>query len=167
MLRQGMDKMETERSNMEHTRIRKGATILRAALLGGAMLSAASCGGQPHKQTVSQSAPTVAPATSAQTTPIPQLAERASLCGRSLGVAVRCNMVNDQNDFAILRDRALNGLHEQAPGASNFTPVENAFDVAALDMINSVGACKGAATGMVTLKEKIEGTIAQCAKTNP
>ena len=152
---------------MEHTRIRKGATILRAALLGGAMLSAASCGGQPHKQAVSQSAPTVAPATSAQTTPIPQLAERASLCGRSLGVAVRCNMVNDQNDFAILRYLALKGLHEQAPGAANFSQVENSFDLAALDMINSVGGCKGGAAGMSTLEQKVEGTIAQCAKTKP
>ena len=152
---------------MEHTRIRKGATILRATLLGGAMLLAASCGGHPPKQTVSQSAPTAAPATAAPTTPIPQLAERASVCGRSLGVAVRCNMVNDQNDFAILRDRALTGLHEQAPGAPNFSQVENAFDMAALDMINSVGACKGAATGMATLEQKIEGTIAQCAKSNP
>ena len=152
---------------MEHTRNRKGATVLRVALLGGAMLLAASCGGQSPKQTVSQSAPAATPAAAAPSTPIPQLAERASVCGRSLGVAVRCNMVNDQNDFAILRDRALNGLREQAPGTSSFSQVENAFDMAALDMINSVGACKGAATGMATLEQKIEGTIAQCAKANP
>jgi len=157
--------MERERSNMEHTRNRKGATILRVLLLGGTTLLAASCGGgKPPKQAVSQSQP---PAAAVPSTPMPQLAERASLCGRSLGVAVRCNMVNDQNDFAILRDRALTGLHEQAPNTPGFSQVENAFDTAALDMINSVGACRGAATGMATLEQKIEGTIAQCAKTNP
>lgn len=147
---------------MEHTRNRKGAMILTVALLGGAMLLTASCGGKAPKTAATQSAPVAAPST-----PITQLAEQASLCGRSLGVAVRCNMVNDQNDFAILRYLALKGLQEQAPGAQNFSQVENNFDLAALDMINSVGACKGAATGMATLEQKIEGTITQCAKTRP
>jgi len=154
---------------MEHTRNRKGAMILSVALLGGAMLLTASCGGKAPKTTTSQSAPTASQSASVGAPPpsATQLAEQASLCGRSLGVAVRCNMVNDQNDFAILRYLALKGLHEQAPGAANFTQVENSFDLAALDMINSVGTCTGAATGMATLEQKIEGTITQCAKTRP
>ena len=153
---------------MEHTQNRKGAAIVGVLLLGSAMLLA-SCGGKAPKATASQSAPTASQSASVGTPPpsSTQLAEQASLCGRSLGVAVRCNMVNDQNDFAILRYLALKGLHEQAPGATNFSQVENSFDLAALDMINSVGGCKGGATGMTTLEQKVEGTIAQCAKTKP
>lgn len=154
---------------MEHTRNRKGATLLGVVLLGSAMLLTASCGGKAPRATASQSAPTATQSASVAAPPASttQLAEQASLCGRSLGVAVRCNMVNDQNDFAILRYLALKGLHEQAPGATNFTQIENSFDLAALDMINSVGGCKGGAAGMSTLEQKVEGTIAQCAKTKP
>ena len=90
--------------------------------------------------------------------------EKAALCGRSVGVAVRCNMVADQNDFAILRYMSLQGLQSRAASPSDYSQAEMAFDVAALEMMNSVGACQGAAPAMATLEQKIEGTIAQCTK---
>jgi len=113
-------------------------------------------------------APSAAPAPAATPAAVgaPVLMERAALCGRSVGVAVRCNMVTDQNDFAILRYMALQGLQKQGGGA-DFSQVEMAFDVAALEMMNSVGACQGTAPALATLEQKIEGTIAQCTKPQP
>jgi hypothetical protein len=131
----------------------------------------ASCGGKPAPQATSQSAAVSTPApaaTTAPTAPGQNWLARARMCGRSLGIAVRCNMVTDQNDFALLRYMALQGLREQGPSTANFTPVEEAFDLAALEMMNSVGGCKGAASGMATLEQKIENTIvAECTKPQP
>ena len=95
------------------------------------------------------------------------LMEKAALCGRSVGVAVRCNMMTDQNDFAILRYMSLQGLQAQSGGAADFSQAEMAFDVAALEMMNSVGACQGNASALATLEQKIEATIAQCTKPQP
>lgn len=153
-----------ERLDMPDISHRRFVPALQLALLGGVLLLVAACGGKPAPQATSQSAPavTTAPGPSVQT-----LTAKARMCGRSLGIAVRCNMVTDQNDFAILRYMALQGLQQQGPSTANFSPIEEAFDIAALEMMNAVGKCKGAAPGMATLEQKIEGTIAQCTRSQP
>jgi hypothetical protein len=133
------------------------ALICSALLLTGACASSSSS--PPPSAAASQPTVAAAPAATA-----PVLMEKAALCGRSVGVAVRCNMITDQNDFAILRYTALQGLQSQAASPADYSQAEMAFDVAALEMMNSVGACQGAAPAMATLEQKIEGTIAQCAK---
>jgi hypothetical protein len=117
------------------------------------------------------SAASAAPSTSTgAAAPAPSIAalkDKASMCGRSLGIAVRCNMVADQNDFAILRYNALNGLRAQNPTLADFSPVESAFDMSALEMMHKVGACQGAAPAMTTLEQKIQGAITECAQPKP
>jgi len=125
---------------------------------GVALLLTGACAQSSSAPPPSAAAPAAA---AVATTP---LLEKAALCGRSVGVAVRCNMVTDQNDFAILRYMALQGLQAQSGGGAAYSQAEMAFDVAALEMMNSVGACQGAAPAFATLEQKIEGTIAQCAK---
>jgi hypothetical protein len=149
---------------MPKTRSRRYAPGLSRALIGGVLLLAGGCAqssSSPPQQSAAAPQPTAA-AAPASTGPV--LMEKAALCGRSVGVAVRCNMVTDQNDFAILRYMALQGLQAQSRGPADYSQAEMAFDVAALEMMNSVGACQGAAPAMATLEQKIEGTIAQCAK---
>ena len=136
------------------------------ALIGTALLLTAAC-----TQSSSSSSPQTAavPPTAAAAPAFtgPMLMEKAAVCGRSVGVAVRCNMVTDQNDFAILRYMTLQGLQSQSASPADYSQAEMAFDVAALEMINSVGACQGTAPAMATLEQKVEGTIAQCAKPQP
>jgi hypothetical protein len=131
---------------------------------GGVLLLTAACS-QPSAPPPSAAAPAPAAAPTAVATPV--LMEKAALCGRSVGVAVRCNMMTDQNDFAILRYMSLQGLQAQSGGAADFSQAEMAFDVAALEMMNSVGACQGNASALATLEQKIEATIAQCTKPQP
>jgi hypothetical protein len=136
---------------------------LSRALVGGVLLLTGACAQSSSSPPPSAAAPdptvAAAPASTA-----PMLMEKAALCGRSVGVAVRCNMVTDQNDFAILRYMALQGLQSQSASPTDYSQAEMAFDVAALEMMNSVGACQGAAPALATLEQRIEGTIAQCAK---
>jgi hypothetical protein len=141
------------------TGMRRGARGTRALTAGGLLLLVAACSQSSAPQ---QTAAAPAPAAPAASGPV--LMEKAALCGRSVGVAVRCNMVTDQNDFAILRYMALQGLQSQAGSAPDYSQAEMAFDVAALEMMNSVGGCQGTAPAMTTLEQRIEGTIAQCAK---
>ncbi|MGH6927853.1 MAG: hypothetical protein ACREEV_06020 [Dongiaceae bacterium] len=145
-------------------KIRSGwrAPGLSRAVIGGALLLTGACASSSSPPpSAAAPAPAVAAKPAASS---PVLMERAALCGRSVGVAVRCNMITDQNDFAILRYTALQGLQAQAASPGDYSQAEMAFDVAALEMMNSVGACQGGAPAMATLEQKIEGTIAQCAK---
>jgi hypothetical protein len=136
---------------------------LSRALIGGVLLLTGACAQSSSAPQQSAAAPQPAPAAAPAST-APVLMEKAALCGRSVGVAVRCNMITDQNDFAILRYTALQGLQAQSASPSDYSQAEMAFDVAALEMMNSVGACQGTAPAMATLEQKIEGTIAQCTK---
>jgi len=86
------------------------------------------------------------------------------MCGRSVGIAVRCNMVADQNDFAILRYNVLGGLRARNPNMTEFSEVENAFDLSALEMMHKVGACQGADAEMTTLAQEIQKTVAKCTE---
>ncbi len=141
---------------------------LRSAhwLLLGGMLLLGACAQSPAPNEAAP-APAPTPAAAVPETSAPMLVEDAALCGRSLGIAVRCNMLTDQNDFAILRHLALNGLRAQSRSAGDFSQAEMAFDLATLEMMNAVGACQGPAAGLATLEQKIEGTIAHCAKPQP
>jgi hypothetical protein len=136
---------------------------LSRPLVGGLLLLTGACAQSSSAPQQSAAAPQPAPA-AAPASSAPVLMEKAALCGRSVGVAVRCNMVTDQNDFAILRYMALQGLQSQAASPADYSQAEMAFDVAALEMMNSVGACQGAAPAMATLEQKIEGTLAQCTR---
>ena len=151
---------------------------LHAAMLSVALLFVTSCtqsgphpSGQAAQPTASSSssAPSAsAPSSVAKQAPsVAALKDKASMCGRSLGIAVRCNMLADQNDFAILRYNALNGLKLQAQQLADFSPVESAFDMSALEMMHQVAACQGSALAMTTLQQKIQGTMAECAQQAP
>jgi hypothetical protein len=151
-----------ERFSMLSIGMGQCARVGSQALAASALLVLVACSQASSPQ---QSA--TAPARAASPAPTvlgPVLMEQAALCGRSVGIAVRCNMVSDQNDFALLRYIALQGLRTRAAGAPDYSQVQTAFDVAALEMMNAVGDCKGAAPALTTLEQKIEGTIAHCSK---
>lgn len=94
---------------------------------------------------------------------LPQLLADAGQCGRSLGIAVRCNMIRNESDFAVLRYAALNGMRARA-GAS-FDQVAATMDGATLDMINSVGVCRTSAVDRQILENHIESTLSRCSGT--
>jgi hypothetical protein len=143
-------------------RMRQYARIGSQALAASALLTMAACS-QASSPQQSAAAPAQASAPAPAGTES-VLMEQATLCGRSVGVAVRCNMVTDQSDFAILRYMALQGLQTRAASALDYSQAETAFDLAALEMINAVGDCKGTAPALTSLEQKIEGTVAHCAK---
>ncbi|MGE0116923.1 MAG: hypothetical protein AB7S71_15480 [Dongiaceae bacterium] len=166
-----MEPTKSSRSDLERDSMlgpgrlpRRYARIFCRGIGGCVLLLTAACAqsSAPPPSTAA-SAPAAAQAAVAP----PVLMEKAALCGRSVGVAVRCNMVTDQNDFAILRYMSLQGLQAQSGAAADFSQAEMAFDVAALEMMNSVGACQGNASALATLEQKIEATIAQCTKPQP
>lgn len=98
-------------------------------------------------------------------TPVPtstDLVDRAVQCGRSLGVAVRCNLVRDEANFAALRQLTLSGLRRQA-GTADFSPVENALDVATLETMNTISACTTGPADLPILEREVETTLAMCA----
>jgi hypothetical protein len=133
-------------------------------IAGCLLLLTAACT-QSSPPPASQPAPAAAAPAPTATASAPMLMEEAAMCGRSLGIAVRCNMVSDQNDFAILRHMTLNGLRAQSQSPADYSQAEMAFDVAALEMMNSVGACQGPAASMRTLEQTIQGNVAHCAGT--
>jgi hypothetical protein len=73
-------------------------------------------------------------------------------------------MVADQNDFAILRYNALGGLRAQSPVGADFSVVESAFDVSALETMRKVGTCVGADAEMATLEQKIRRAVSECTQ---
>jgi len=153
---------QKERFNMLGIGMARCARVGSRALAAGAVLLLAACSQASSPQQSAAAPPPAAAPTPAATGPV--LMEKAALCGRSVGVAVRCNMVTDQNNFAILRYMALQGLQVQASSVPEYSQAEMAFDVATLEMMNAVGGCKGAAPSLTTLEQKIEDIIAQCAK---
>lgn len=138
----------------------------RAVLAGAALLVVTACAAKQEPQASTRPAPATNVA-AAPSTPAPAVTEQAKTCGRSLGIAVRCNMLTDESDFAILRYMALQGLQAQGPAAASSSMVEETFDLSALEMMNAVGACTGGATDMATLERKIQGTISSCTNPRP
>ena len=67
------------------------------------------------------------------------------------------------NLLVVRPGQARQGPQAPSPNAPSF----DMGDVAALEMMNSVGACQGNASALATLEQKIEATIAQCTKPQP
>lgn len=96
--------------------------------------------------------------------PSADVMDRAAQCGRSLGVAVRCNLLGGDSSFAVLRYMALDGL-KPAGAAEASQPVTTAFDMATLEMVHSIGSCQASDAELAILEREIEQSLEQCAGT--
>lgn len=94
--------------------------------------------------------------------PAANVMDQAAQCGRSLGVAVRCNLLGGDSSFAVLRFMALDGL-KPAGAAEASQPVTTAFDMGTLEMIHSIGSCQASDAEMAILEREIEQSLEQCA----
>lgn len=63
-------------------------------------------------------------------------------CGMALGFAVRCNLMRDDRDFAVLRFAVLQGLDRRYSSQLASSEMADVVDLATLDRITSIGMCE-------------------------
>jgi hypothetical protein len=88
----------------------------------------------------------------------------ARQCGRTLGIAVRCNLVRDEADFAVVRFAVLQGLGTRYGTVASGEELTQLVDLAALDRITSIGTCAIPAGDMTRVEAGVRGAIDACAR---
>jgi hypothetical protein len=88
----------------------------------------------------------------------------ARQCGRALGIAVRCNLVRDDRDFAVLRYAVLQGLENRYGSAASNAELAELVDLATLDRITSIGACTIPAADAARVEAGVRSSIDRCSQ---
>ena len=83
-------------------------------------------------------------------------------CGRSLGVAVRCNLLADQADFVLLRRSALESLGARHAPALSGQLLTTRFDRATIDVIAGLETCDVGAEDLLAVERGVEDGLRQC-----
>jgi len=134
--------------------------VLFAAMTALQLL--AGCQGPPTRPGPSAQAQSTsaAPATNHVTA----LAVRdAQTCGRALAIAVRCNLLRDERDFAALRHSALQGLRNRVPQPGEFQRVESSLDVATLAGLQEFATCTAPPDQWSAIEAAVETRLRACS----
>lgn len=86
----------------------------------------------------------------------------ARQCGRTLGIAARCNLVLDDHDYSVVRFAVLQGLSSRFAAVSSGDELAEAVDLAALDRITSIGACQMPGADLRRIERAVRSEVAEC-----
>lgn len=88
----------------------------------------------------------------------------ARRCGAALGVAVRCNLVRDDRDFAVLRYAVLDGLEARYGRAVPPAELAEMMDLATLERLATIGACAVPPADLGRVESGVEAVVESCAR---
>lgn len=86
----------------------------------------------------------------------------ARQCGRTLGIAVRCNLVRDDRDFAVVRYAVVQGVATRHAGSIGEAEVAELIDLATLDRITSIGRCALPPADLARVEAGVRQSISTC-----
>lgn len=88
----------------------------------------------------------------------------ARQCGRTLGIAARCNLVRDDHDYGIVRYAVLQGLSDRYGAVSSDDELAEALDLAALDRITSISACRMPSADLQRVERAVRSGVSRCTQ---
>ena len=88
----------------------------------------------------------------------------ARQCGRTLGIAVRCNLLRDDRDFAVVRYAVVQGLSDRYDTVTTASEIEELVDLATLDRLTTIGACTIPATDTARVERGVRESIESCSQ---
>ena len=94
------------------------------------------------------------------------LAEARS-CGAALGTAARCNFIQDDREFSLLRTQALQTLGGGALSAAERGEVAMAFDSAAIEQLYAVETCQIPESQVPQFEAYVEQALSPCVGAGP
>ncbi len=132
---------------------------------GSLMLLLAAC------QTESAAPATTAPPQGAQTqvasAPLVDTLAEARSCGAALGTAARCNFIQDDREFSMLRTQALQTLGGGALSTAERSEVAMAFDSAAIEQLYAVETCQIPESQVPQFEAYVEQALSPCVGAGP
>jgi hypothetical protein len=145
---------------------KRGVIVRQGSLLFAAVvaLSLAGCnqvGNLPFQRAAVGPAPSAAPTNVASRA---DALEAARQCGRTLGIAARCNLVRDDRDFAVLRYAVLDGLNSRYGAVVSNDEMTELVDLATLDRLTSIGQCSLPPQEKARLEQGVRHAVASCVQ---
>jgi hypothetical protein len=88
----------------------------------------------------------------------------ARQCGRALGIAVRCNLLRDDRDFAVVRYAVVQGVSARYRTAATGNEIEELVDLATLDRLTTIGSCTIPPEDLDRVERGVRESIESCSQ---